>query len=163
MIGAVAHPTQLSFDNLRTKFEPVTLTAFSQCSGATYAASFSPEYLARSGPTAPWKRALRWRPIEGCAEGRPSEGGCCGCIRAFNQSYARGHQICVASHLCPKESAGSFGGPLRFAAWKGKHVLRPERKEMSCKMNKSRSGSYSFWPECRRGNGFSLRRLIGQW
>ena len=33
VIGAVDHPLQLSFDDLRTKFEPVTLTAFSQCSG----------------------------------------------------------------------------------------------------------------------------------
>jgi DMSO/TMAO reductase YedYZ molybdopterin-dependent catalytic subunit len=33
VIGAVDRPLQLSFDDLRTKFEPVTLTAFSQCSG----------------------------------------------------------------------------------------------------------------------------------
>jgi sulfite dehydrogenase len=33
VIGAVHRPLQLSFDDLRTKFEPVTLTAFSQCSG----------------------------------------------------------------------------------------------------------------------------------
>ena len=32
-IGAVDGPLQLSFDDLRTKFEPVTMTAFSQCSG----------------------------------------------------------------------------------------------------------------------------------
>src|SRR6202011_2199388 len=32
-IGAVDRPLQLSFDDLRTKFESVTLTAFSQCSG----------------------------------------------------------------------------------------------------------------------------------
>ena len=31
--GAVDRPLQLSFDDLRTKFEPVTMTAFSQCSG----------------------------------------------------------------------------------------------------------------------------------
>ena len=33
VIGAVNRPLQLSFDDLRTKFEPVTMTAFSQCSG----------------------------------------------------------------------------------------------------------------------------------
>jgi sulfite dehydrogenase len=33
LIGAVDRPLQPSFDDLRTKFEPVTLTAFSQCSG----------------------------------------------------------------------------------------------------------------------------------
>src|SRR6202047_5355980 len=33
VIGAVDRPLQLSFDDLRTKFEPWTLTAFSQCSG----------------------------------------------------------------------------------------------------------------------------------
>jgi DMSO/TMAO reductase YedYZ molybdopterin-dependent catalytic subunit len=33
VIGAVDRPLQLSFDDLRLKFEPVTLTAFSQCSG----------------------------------------------------------------------------------------------------------------------------------
>ena len=33
VIGAVNRPLELSFDDLRTKFEPVTLTAFSQCSG----------------------------------------------------------------------------------------------------------------------------------
>jgi sulfite dehydrogenase len=31
--GAVIRPLQLSFDDLRMKFEPVTMTAFSQCSG----------------------------------------------------------------------------------------------------------------------------------
>jgi sulfite dehydrogenase (cytochrome) subunit A len=31
--GAVDRPLQLSFDDLRTRFEPVTMTAFSQCSG----------------------------------------------------------------------------------------------------------------------------------
>jgi sulfite dehydrogenase (cytochrome) subunit A len=33
VIGAVNRPLELSFDDLRMKFEPVTLTAFSQCSG----------------------------------------------------------------------------------------------------------------------------------
>jgi sulfite dehydrogenase len=33
VIGAVNRPLQLSFDDLRMKFEPVTMTAFSQCSG----------------------------------------------------------------------------------------------------------------------------------
>jgi DMSO/TMAO reductase YedYZ molybdopterin-dependent catalytic subunit len=33
VIGAVDRPLQLSFDDLRTKFEAVTMTAFSQCSG----------------------------------------------------------------------------------------------------------------------------------
>jgi sulfite dehydrogenase (cytochrome) subunit A len=31
--GAVKNPLALSFDDLRTKFEPVTMTAFSQCAG----------------------------------------------------------------------------------------------------------------------------------
>ncbi len=33
VIGAVDRPLQLSFDDLRTKFEAVTMTVFSQCSG----------------------------------------------------------------------------------------------------------------------------------
>jgi len=33
VVGAVSRPLQLSFDDLRTKFEPITMTAFSQCAG----------------------------------------------------------------------------------------------------------------------------------
>jgi len=33
IIGAVNRPTELSFDDLRTRFEPVAMTAFSECSG----------------------------------------------------------------------------------------------------------------------------------
>jgi sulfite dehydrogenase len=33
VVGAVNRPLELSFDDLRSKFEPITMTAFSQCAG----------------------------------------------------------------------------------------------------------------------------------
>ena len=62
------------FDDLRTKFEPVTSTAFSQCSGNSRT-SFVPSTGCAVDQRRDGKHTLRGRPIERRAEVRRGEGG----------------------------------------------------------------------------------------